>query len=585
VNHATLQALNAASAEGFAALLDGVYEHSPWIAARAAAQRPFASCAQLLHALAGVVRAAGRQAQLALLCAHPELAARVALTPASAQEQGRAGLAQCSAEEFAQLRQLNAAYRERFGWPFIVAVRGPRGDGLARSEIIASLQRRLGHGAEFEFGECLRQVHRIAQIRLHERLQIEPQLGAQVWDWAQALAAHSESPFADRGELCVSYLSGAHRACAQQIAHWMQACGFDEVAHDALGNVVGVYHGSTVEAPRLLTGSHFDTVRNAGRYDGRLGILAPLAAVQALHAQDRRLRHGIELVAFAEEEGQRYATSFLGSSALAGRFDPAWLDLRDAQGVAMREAMRGAGLPASMGVIAALRRDPARYLGFVEIHIEQGPVLDALDLPLGVVSAINGARRFAGEYIGRASHAGTTPMDQRHDAAAAAAELVLAAEACAARRPPMVATVGMLEVPAGSVNVVPGRCRFSLDLRAPSDALRDEGAAELLAQAQEIAQRRGVALQIEETMRAAAAPCDPAWSARWAAAVQALGLPLHRMPSGAGHDAMMLHHILPQAMLFVRGGNAGISHNPLETITAEDADLCVQAFLHLCEAL
>jgi len=308
-----------------------------------------------------------------------------------------------------------------------------------------------------------------------------------------------------------------------------------------------------------------------------------MACVRELHRQGRRLPFAIEVVGFAEEEGQRYKATFLGSGALIGQFDPAWLDQRDADGVTMREAMRHAGLDEA--AIAAIRRDPARYLGFVEVHIEQGPVLTELDLPLGVVSSINGSVRYLGEIHGMASHAGTTPMDRRRDAAAAVAELILFAEQRAARDGDSVATVGMLEVPNGSINVVPGLCRFSLDIRAPNDAQRDAVAADVLAALAAICERRFVRHTLEETMRASAAPSAPEWQRRWERAVESLGLPVHRMPSGAGHDAMKLHEVMPQAMLFVRGINSGISHNPLESSTAADIDLSVRAFQHLLEGL
>jgi N-carbamoyl-L-amino-acid hydrolase len=212
-------------------------------------------------------------------------------------------------------------------------------------------------------------------------------------------------------------------------------------------------------------------------------------------------------------------------------------------------------------------------------------VLNELDVPLGIVTSINGSVRYVGEVIGMASHAGTTPMDRRRDAATAAAELALFVEKRAAAQPLLVGTIGMLEVPQGSINVVPGRCRFSLDLRAPSDDARDDLSADVLAEFEAICERRGLAYRLEETMRAAAAPSAPAWQARWERAVSGLGLPVHRMPSGAGHDAMKLHELLPQAMLFLRGGNSGISHNPLETITNDDAQLCVEAFQRLLEDL
>ncbi|MGI9132552.1 MAG: hydantoinase/carbamoylase family amidase, partial [Rhodoferax sp.] len=260
-----------------------------------------------------------------------------------------------------------------------------------------------------------------------------------------------------------------------------------------------------------------------------------------------------------------------------------WLDQKDADGIAMRDAMAAAGL--SVDGIADLRRDPARYLGFVEVHIEQGPVLNELDLPLGVVSSINGSLRYRCEVTGTASHAGTTPMNRRRDAACAAAELAIYLEQRAAQDADSVGTIGQLNVPNGSINVVPGRCSFSLDLRAPTDAQRDALGTDVLAQLQAICQRRGVECVCQETLRAGAAPSAANWQAHWARAVQALGLPLFTLPSGAGHDAMKLHQILPQAMLFVRGENGGISHNPLESTTSDDMQLAVDAFTHVLNQL
>ncbi|MDC8770489.1 2-oxo-4-hydroxy-4-carboxy-5-ureidoimidazoline decarboxylase [Roseateles albus] len=587
----TLELLNTADADAFVQLLAGTYEHSPWVAQAAAAARPFASLAGLKLALAGAVREAGRSQQLALLRAHPELAGKAAasqsLTAESTQEQASAGLSHCSAEELQRIGQLNADYAAKFGWPFILAVRGPRRLGLSRAEIIATFERRLGLTADLELAECLRNVHRIAEIRLNDKFGLSPDMGNQVWDWAESLAVHSDPGFKENGELTVTYLSAAHQACAAQLRQWMtQDCGFDEVSIDAVGNVVGLYRAQQAGAQRLLTGSHYDTVRRAGKYDGRLGVLVTMLCVRELHASGRRLPFDLEVIAFAEEEGQRYKASFLSASALTGNFDAAWLDELDAEGVAMRSAMQAAGLPGDIASIQALRRDPARYLGFVELHIEQGPVLTELDLPLGVVTSINGSMRYLGEVQGLAAHAGTTPMGRRLDAACAVAELILYVEQRAGtHKDQVVGTVGMLEVPAGSINVIPGRCRFSLDLRASTDAARDALDADVRAALAVICQRRGLQWTLTPTMKADAAPSDARWQARWEAAVAAQGLPVHRLPSGAGHDAMMLHRSLPQAMLFVRGGNGGISHNPLEQVSNDDAELAVRAFQTLLDNL
>lgn len=597
----TLKQINQAALNEATALLAGIYEHSPWIAQEALAQRPFQSLAQLKYRMAQVVDSASVDAQLALIRAHPELAGKAMvdarLTAESSNEQNTAGLTRCTPEEFTHIQQLNRDYNARFGFPFILAVRGPRGTGLSKTAIINTFARRLQGHPDFERHECLRNIHRIAELRLNDLFATHPEQGNQVWDWQEALAQHSEPDYAVQGQLTVTYLSDAHRACAEQIAADMRLCGCDSVHIDAVGNVVGryesdscsrtIHEGQEPKTPSksrtLLTGSHYDTVRNGGKYDGRLGIYVPLAAVQRLHKQGRRLPFGLEIVAFAEEEGQRFKATFLGSSALTGDFNPAWLEQRDAQGISMRAAMEQAGL--DIATIPALKRQPEDYLGFVEVHIEQGPVLNTRNLPLGVVTSINASVRYQGEITGVASHAGTTPMDSRRDAAMAVAEWMLYVEQRAAVEGDAVATVGMLEVPGGSTNVVPGRCTFSLDLRATLDAQRDTLAQDVLQEIDRICLRRGVQLQLSETMRASAAPSAAPWQARWEAAVAALGVPLHRMPSGAGHDAMKLHTVMPQAMLFVRGQNGGISHNPLESTTSCDMQLAVDAFTHLLDGL
>ena len=591
----TINQLNAAKPSAAVTLLDGIYEHSPWIAERALAARPFRSLPHLKHALVQVLAASSTGEKIGLIRAHPELAGKAmvsqTLTAESTNEQGKAGLTDCTPEEFAQIQQLNADYNTKFGFPFILAVRGPRGTGLTRGEIIGTFARRVHHHPSFELGEALRNIHRIAEIRLNDKFAADNALGNDVWDWQEGLSIHTDPGYAEKGQLTVTYLTDAHRACAAQIAGGMREGGFDSVQIDAVGNVVGRYEaagfiegsGTVPEARALLTGSHYDTVRNGGKYDGRLGIFVPTACVRELSRQRRRLPFAIEVVGFAEEEGQRYKATFLGSGALIGHFNPEWLTQQDADGITMREAMRHAGLREED--IPAIQRDPARYLGFVEVHIEQGPVLTELDLPLGVVTSINGSTRYVGEVIGMASHAGTTPMDRRRDAATAVAELMLFAEQRAVRDGDSVATVGMLEVPNGSINVVPGNCKFSLDIRAPIDAQRDAVVADVLAALADICERRSVRYTLERTMQAAAAPSAPAWQRRWERAVESLGLPVYRMTSGAGHDAMKLHEVMPQAMLFVRGINSGISHNPLESSTNDDIQLAVQAFQALLNDL
>lgn len=579
----TLEQLNTVDLATAATDLDGLYTQAPWVIELALGQRPFRSLAQLKYALAQALDQAPQDAKLRLLRAHSELGAEqtAILSMDASHEHQHSGLDACTPEDLVYLRTLNAKYQAFFGFPFILALAGPRGTGLTKAEIFEALERRLHNHPEFELGEALRHVHRIAELRLNRRCGYSPELGNDVWDWQEKLAQHSDPGYFEKGQLAVLYLTEAHRACAQRISHWMRDCGFDEVEIDAVGNVVGRYKAAQDNAKVLLTGSHYDTVRNGGKYDGRLGIFVPMACVRELHRQGKRLPFEIEVVAFSEEEGQRYKATFLGSSALIGDFQTSWLDQTDEDGITLRQAMQQAGL--CIDDIPKLQRDPAKYLGYMEVHIEQGPVLSELDIPLGIVTSINGSARYMCEIIGMASHAGTTPMNRRRDAAAAVAELGVFVEQRAARDGSSVATIGQLQVPQGSVNVVPGRCEFSLDMRAPTNEQRDAMVNDILAELEAICLRRGMRFKAELAMRAAAAPSARQLQQRWEAAVDALGVPLYRMPSGAGHDAMKIHEVMPQAMLFVRGLNAGISHNPLESSTADDMQLSVDAFSHVLQ--
>ncbi len=586
----TIEALNQAPFSDASAMLVGCYEHSPWVAEAALALRPFKTLSHLKQAMAGVVRRSSVDQKLSLLRAHPELAGKAMvsqnLTHESNDEQSRAGLTHCSPAEFEKLQSLNRRYNEKFGWPFILAVRGPRAQGLSRAQIIETFERRLGQQSEAEMAECLRNIHRIVEIRLNDKFNVEPNDGNLVWDWAESLAQHSEPSFRAKGQLATLFMTETHRKVAAQLSEWMKACGFDEVEIDPVGNLVGRYLGSNPSRKVVMTGSHYDTVRNAGKYDGRLGILAPMASVRNMVRQGKRWPFTLEVIGFAEEEGQRYKATFLGAEAIIGTFNPNYLDLKDSEGILMLDAIGAPqGKAALLSLIDARGRRRELVDGFIEIHIEQGPVLLEGDHPLGVVTSINGSVRLMVEILGVASHAGTTPMAIRRDAAMAACELGVYLEKRAAGEPDLVGTMGMLSVPSGSTNVVPGACQFSLDIRAPGDLQRDRAVQDVLAELKSICARRGLAVLIEETMRAAAAPSAPTWQARWEQVVDAFGLEVFRLPSGAGHDAMKMAELCPQAMLFVRCGNGGISHNPLETMTNDDAELCVQAFTHYLNLL
>ncbi len=571
-----LEYLNTCDAAEFVRTLAGIYEHSPWIAQRAAAQRPFANLTALKQALQECVDCANKEDQLALIRAHPVLAGKAAiagnLTKESTEEQATAGLHACSPEEFATLQTLNADYNAKFGFPFIVAVKGPDGKGLKRQQIIAAFSRRLKNRRDDEIAEDLRQIHRIAELRLNDLFGHTPRFGHTIMEWAEAIGAWSD----DDGGLTCAYMSVAHRKTAGQLATWMREAGM-QVDIDAVGNVIGRYVSDAPHAKTLMTGSHYDTVRNGGKFDGRAGILLPIAVVRHLHEHGEKLPFHLEIIAFSEEEGVRFKSTFLGSNAIAGRFDMNLLDKTDADGITLRAALLDAGHDPN--AIARIARNPQDLLGFIEVHIEQGPMLLERGLPVGIVSSIAGSCRYLVELTGVASHAGTTPMALRKDAAAAAAEIVLLVEKRCAQASSLVGTVGQLQVPNGSVNVIPGACRLSLDIRAADDATRDAAVEDILREVDAICARRGIEVKRELLLQAPAVPCAPWLRQQLSAATARAGIEPFELASGAGHDAMAIAAITDVAMLFTRCGNGGISHNPLETMTADDAEISAQVFL------
>ncbi len=394
-------------------------------------------------------------------------------------------------------------------------------------------------------------------------------LGRRLMERLDALARFSD----DADGLTRLYLSPAHKRAANALADWMRDARM-AVRMDALGTLVGRYEGASTDAPVLLIGSHIDTVRNAGKYDGALGALAALTVVEMLSRKGERLPFAIEMVAFGDEEGVRFPSTLRSSRALAGTLDPASLDERDGSGISVREALSTFGCdPARVGE-AAMSRDAV--LGFIEVHIEQGPVLERADQPVGIVTAINGARRLRVVVDGKAGHAGTVPMAMRRDSLAAAAEMVLAVERIAKATADVVGTVGVIAAHPGAVNVIPGQTTFTIDVRSPDDAQRDAACDGIADAIEGIAARRGLAAKVETTHRAPATECDPALiSALSEASTRAGHTPL-RLPSGAGHDAMAMAALCPVAMLFVRCAG-GISHHPAEAISLKDADaaMCV----------
>ncbi|PPT39141.1 allantoate amidohydrolase [Xanthomonas arboricola] len=404
--------------------------------------------------------------------------------------------------------------------------------------------------------------------------------GARAVDRCDALGVppYSDTP----GGLFRAWLSPAHRAAVAQVGEWMRQAGM-QVRLDAAANLIGRYEGARADAPALLIGSHLDSVRDAGRYDGPLGILLGIECVAALHAQGRRLPFAIEVIAFGDEEGSRFPASMFCSRAVAGTLDPATLAVTDAAGTDVASALAEWGL--DIAHIQHAAHAPGSLLAYLETHIEQGPVLEAEGLPLGIVTAIAAQRRFALRFDGRAGHAGTTTMALRRDALSAAAEALLAIEGIArAGSDDLVATVGKLQVAPGATNVVPGRVDCTLDVRAGDDATRDAAVLEIERALARISKTRNIAIAIDPLQTLAASPCAPALMTRLQHAVAAQGIVPRQLVSGAGHDAMVMAALCPTAMLFVRCAG-GISHHPDEHVAPADAELALAVMRHFIEHL
>lgn len=404
------------------------------------------------------------------------------------------------------------------------------------------------------------------------------QAAARVMARADELAAISETPDA----LTRVYLSPQHLEANQRAARWMTQAGMT-VWQDSVGNICGRYEGEQEGAPAILLGSHLDTVRNAGRYDGMLGVLAAIEVVHGLHQQGRRLKQAIEIVGFCDEEGTRFGITLLGSRGITGTWPESWLAQTDADGVSVAQAMVLAGLDPARIHLAARR--PEEIAAYLELHIEQGPCLEQEGLALGVVEAINGARRLNCRFTGEAGHAGTVPMSHRKDALAAAAEWMVRVETLTREQGGnRVATVGTLRCAPGAVNVIPGDVTLTLDIRGPHDQPLDGLLDTLLKEAQAIASRRQLRFSAEEFYRIAATACDSGLQQVLSEAVLAVQGRSLTLPSGAGHDAIAMAERWPSAMLFVRC-KGGISHHPAESVTADDVALAIAAYSRAVSAL
>jgi allantoate deiminase len=396
-----------------------------------------------------------------------------------------------------------------------------------------------------------------------------------IMERCEALARHSELP----GGLTRVFLSPEQRAATDKVLGWMRDAGM-QAKLDAIGNAAGRYEGERPGLPCLMLGSHLDTVRDAGKYDGMLGVISAIECVSDLHSRNKRLPFAIEVIGFGDEEGVRFGTTLLGSRAVAGIFDPKVLNAADSTGKSMSQALTEYGLDPKQ--IPAIARKKGQVLAYAELHIEQGPVLEAEGLPVGVVTAINGFSRLRVTLRGAAGHAGTVPMKLRRDALAATAECVLAVERIARGHPELVGTVGRLEAKPGAINVIPGEVMFTVDVRAPQDALRNDAVSSIRSEIQNIAKKRTLQCEIETLQEFGVTACAPRLMEQMDRAVASQGFKVRRLPSGAGHDGMALGAIADICMLFVRC-KGGISHSPLESITQDDAAAGVRVLMSFIE--
>jgi allantoate deiminase len=376
------------------------------------------------------------------------------------------------------------------------------------------------------------------------------------------------------------YLSKEHKTAIDLVSLWMREAGMD-VHVDGAANVIGRYHGSDGAGPYLLLGSHIDSVIEAGKYDGPLGVITAIDVVAKLNAERRRFAFGIEILAFGDEEGTRFRTTLVGSSAVAGSFDPHALKSEDNSGISLAEAMRAFDLDPTL--VGSAARQPRDILAYVEVHIEQGPVLEHENLPIGIVTGISGQTRKLVTFRGEPNHAGTVPMGLRHDPFLAVSELALAAEGVASSLPDSVATVGQVTVRPGAVNVIPGIATMSLDMRAFADEVRQTLVKRIDEKASRIASSRGVALETSTLLDLPACPCAPWLIDQIATSITSIcGDRTLRLPSGAGHDGMAMSRLTDIAMIFVRC-RGGVSHSPEESVQARDVAIVAEALCRFVE--
>jgi len=554
--------------------LSGLYEHSDWIVDQALSERPFTTVVALENALKLAVDQASTDQKLALICAHPPLTGKAKIDPSlaadSQSEQSLVGLDRCSPEQFVMLNELNKAYTHKFGWPFILAVKGPRGKGLTRQAIIDTLRQRIQNSALLERQECLGQIHRIAQLRLHERLGIEPSRGRRVQRDCESLMQHSKT----LEQSVEPFSPDAGRAYSRHLCQFFLDAGFDSAHIDASGNVIGRFHPAHNSRPYLLTGSSHETPARGKAHDGLLGITVPIEVVRGLKKKGLRLNLGIEVAAFFEPNGVGLSPENLGLSAIEKTFQ--------APGLCPNEAeLESDGITSN-----TFERDPADYLGFVEIRVEQGPVLKDRGLALGLEIATNvHSNAHLGLRVrlsGQCEQSDSAHMPLRQNLASAAADIMSSVDALTRNRPYCAVAVSELSMHEDSIDPPAWQYTFLLGLEAASDVTCNAFAKEVIAALDSVCKKWGVRHEALEVLDAPKAPDAAMFRSAWSKVTSQLGLETLYLPIESRPNAHKMNVRLSQAAIVLRRESHGISKNPLDSITTEDLDLAVFAFEKLC---
>jgi N-carbamoyl-L-amino-acid hydrolase len=562
--------------------LSGLYEHSDWIVDQALSERPFTTVVALENALKLAVDQATIDQQMALICAHPPLTGKAKIDPSlaadSQSEQSLVGLDRCTPEQFVMLNELNKAYTHKFGWPFILAVKGPRGTGLARQAIIDILSQRIQCSAILERQECLGQIHRIAQLRLHERLGIEPSRGRRVQRDCESLTLHSKT----LEQSVEPFLSGAGRAYSQHLCELLLDAGFDSVHIDASGNVIGRYHSDQNAGPYLLTSRCYNATKAGDAHDGHLGITVPVEVVRGLKKKGLRLNLGLEVIALFETHGVRFSPENQELSGLEGTFQPSGLCPKNVQGLSVLHASKVAERKRESVTVSTPERDPADYLGFVEVRVEQGSVLKDRGLALGLESLETAQLRLRVRLSGQCSQSDSDHTQPRQNLASAAAEIMRSVDALTRNRPYCAVTVSEFSVPDNSTKPFDGQCVFLLDLEAASPVACNSLAKDVTAALDSVCKKWGVRYEAPEVMDAPTAPSAAMFRSAWSKVTSQLGLDALHLATEPSHSTLNMNVRLPQAAIVLRRESHGISNDPLDSITTEDLDLAVFAFEKLC---